>query len=143
MATDTMIAESPLHALRRKLAPPLVEMQARGETAMMPGARLDDVAFFIDPAQFAREQQQLFRDMPLVACLSADLPGPGSFRTFDDAARHDAVARVGARLMAQIGQVMPVLPVPLVRPAQNLLVGQRRQGMLVPYAPMLGQQPRQ
>jgi glycerol-3-phosphate O-acyltransferase len=36
------------------------------------------------------------------------------FRTLDDAARRDAVAQVGATLMTQIGQVVPVLPVPLV-----------------------------
>ncbi len=36
------------------------------------------------------------------------------FRTLDDDARRAAVAQVGARLMAQIGQVVPVLPVPLV-----------------------------
>ena len=77
--------DPPLRALRRELAPPLVDMQRRGETAMMPGARLDDVAFFIDEDQFARERQKFFRDMPLVACLSAELPEPGSFRTFDDA----------------------------------------------------------
>ena len=81
----TAIAIEPLRALRRSLAPALVAMQRRGETAMAKGARLDDVSFFIDPAQFEREQQKLFRDMPLVACLSSQLPGPGSFRTFDDA----------------------------------------------------------
>jgi phenylpropionate dioxygenase-like ring-hydroxylating dioxygenase large terminal subunit len=79
------VDEPPLRALRRQLAPALVAMQRRGETAMMPGARLDDVSFFIDPDQFACERQAFFRDMPLVACLSADLPEPGSFRTFDDA----------------------------------------------------------
>jgi glycerol-3-phosphate O-acyltransferase len=36
------------------------------------------------------------------------------FRMLDDEARRVAVAKVGARLMAQIGQVVPVLPVPLV-----------------------------
>ena len=36
------------------------------------------------------------------------------FRTLDDAARRDAVADVGAGLMAQIGLIVPVLPVPLV-----------------------------
>jgi carnitine monooxygenase subunit len=77
--------EPALRALRRELAPPLVDMQRRGETAVMPGARHDDVSFFIDEAQFAREQQAFFRDMPLVACLSAELPEPGSFKTFDDA----------------------------------------------------------
>lgn len=77
--------ETPLRALRRKLAPALVAMQKRGETAMMPGVRHDDIAFFVDEDQFTREQQAFFRGMPLVACLSAELPGPGSFRTFDDA----------------------------------------------------------
>lgn len=36
------------------------------------------------------------------------------FRTLPDAARRAAVAQVGARLMQEIGQVVPVLPVPLV-----------------------------
>jgi glycerol-3-phosphate O-acyltransferase len=36
------------------------------------------------------------------------------FRAFDDAARHAAVAAVGRSLMAKIGAVVPVLPVPLV-----------------------------
>lgn len=36
------------------------------------------------------------------------------FRQLDDAARHAAVAHVGALLMALIGEVVPVLPVPLV-----------------------------
>lgn len=77
--------ESPLRALRRELAPALVEMQRRGTSAMSPAARLDDVSFFTGAEQFAREQQALFRDMPLVACLSSELPEPGSFRTFDEA----------------------------------------------------------
>jgi phenylpropionate dioxygenase-like ring-hydroxylating dioxygenase large terminal subunit len=79
------IPEPPLRALRRELAPALVAMQRRGETATMPGARLDDVAFFIDEAQYAREREAFFRNMPLVACLSSELPEAGSFRTFDDA----------------------------------------------------------
>ena len=77
--------ETPLRALRRELAPALVDMQRRGATSTMPDARLDDVGFFIDPEQFAREQQRFFRSMPLVACLSSELPEPGSFRTFDEA----------------------------------------------------------
>jgi glycerol-3-phosphate O-acyltransferase len=36
------------------------------------------------------------------------------FRNLDDAARRTAVAEVGTRLMAEIGQIVPVLPVPLV-----------------------------
>jgi glycerol-3-phosphate O-acyltransferase len=36
------------------------------------------------------------------------------FRALDDAARRDAVTQVGRLLMAQIGLIVPVLPVPLV-----------------------------
>lgn len=36
------------------------------------------------------------------------------FRQLDEAARHAAVAQVGEALMARIGQIVPVLPVPLV-----------------------------
>lgn len=36
------------------------------------------------------------------------------FRTLDEGARRQAVARVGEELMAQIGRIVPVLPVPLV-----------------------------
>lgn len=77
--------EPALRTLRRELAPALVDMQRRGATATMPGARFDDVSFFTDPDQFARERQAFFRDTPLVACLSAELPEAGSYRTFDDA----------------------------------------------------------
>jgi nitrite reductase/ring-hydroxylating ferredoxin subunit len=77
--------EPPLRVLRRELAPALVDMARRNTTALTPRPRLEDVAFYLDEARFAREQQAFFRDMPLVACLSSQLPQPGSFRTFDDA----------------------------------------------------------
>lgn len=77
--------ESPLRELRRRLAPALVAMASKGQTALAAGTRLEDVAFYLDEAQFGRETQALFREMPLVACLSAELAEPGSYRTFDDA----------------------------------------------------------
>ena len=78
-------AEPPLRALRRELAPVLVDMQRRGATATMPGVRHEDVRFYLDDAQFVREQQLLFREIPRVACLSSELPEPGSFHTSVDA----------------------------------------------------------
>ncbi|MBW8755626.1 MAG: aromatic ring-hydroxylating dioxygenase subunit alpha [Sphingomonadales bacterium] len=81
----SLIGEPPLRTLRRELARDLVENQRRGETALAPGVLFEDVPFYLDAERFAREQQRLFREMPLVACLSADLPEPGSYRTFDDA----------------------------------------------------------
>jgi nitrite reductase/ring-hydroxylating ferredoxin subunit len=40
--------------------------------------------FYLDPAMFTREEQRLFREMPVVACLSMDLPDAGSYKVFDD-----------------------------------------------------------
>jgi phenylpropionate dioxygenase-like ring-hydroxylating dioxygenase large terminal subunit len=45
---------------------------------------INDAAVYVDPARHALERRKLFRETPVVACLSSDLPGPGSFRTFDD-----------------------------------------------------------
>jgi nitrite reductase/ring-hydroxylating ferredoxin subunit len=77
--------EPPLRTLRRELARDLVENERQGTTALAPGVLFEDVPFYLDPARFLAERQKFFREMPLVACLSADLPEPGSYRTFDDA----------------------------------------------------------
>jgi len=82
---DTLEADPPLRALRRELAPALVENVRAGRTALAPEVLHEDVGFYRDPSRFASEQQALFREMPLVACLSSQLPEPGSYRTFDDA----------------------------------------------------------
>jgi nitrite reductase/ring-hydroxylating ferredoxin subunit len=81
----SLASDPPLRALRRELARDLVENQRRGTTAMAPGVLFEDVPFYLDPARFPAEQQAFFRETPLVACLSADLPQPDSYRTFDDA----------------------------------------------------------
>ena len=67
------IGEPALRTLRRELAPALVENQRKGETAATPGVLFEEASFFLDPARFAIEQRRLFREMPLVACLSAEL----------------------------------------------------------------------
>jgi carnitine monooxygenase subunit len=84
-AARQALSDTPLRALRRELAPALVAMQRRGTTALAERPWFEDVAFYLDEGQFAREQQRFFREMPLMACLSSELPEPGSFRTFDDA----------------------------------------------------------
>lgn len=83
--TGVIEAEPALRTLRRELAGPLVENVRRGETARSPGVLQEDISFYLDPARFTREQAALFRAMPIFACLSSDLPEPGSFRTFDEA----------------------------------------------------------
>ena len=77
--------DPPLRALRRRLAPHVVEMARNDTTALAPGILHEDVSFYLDPDRYEREYRRLFRETPLVACLSSQLPEPGSFRTFDDA----------------------------------------------------------
>ena len=79
LAEVEILNENLLRALRRELAPGIVEMQRKGETAVAAGVLHEPVSFFHDPAGFAREHQTLFRQMPVVACLSAQVPEPGSF----------------------------------------------------------------
>ena len=75
---------SALRELRRRLAPAVVDMARRGETALANETMFEDVAYYRDSARFEAERIKLFRETPVVACLSHDLPGPGSYRTFDD-----------------------------------------------------------
>ncbi len=71
--------------LRRHLAPALVKNAAKGETAVSPEVLHEDVSFYRDRERFAPEHHAFFRQTPVVACLSAELPEPGSYRIFDDA----------------------------------------------------------
>jgi phenylpropionate dioxygenase-like ring-hydroxylating dioxygenase large terminal subunit len=76
--------EPPLKKRRRELARAAVEHSRRGTTAEAPTVMKEDVSFYTDPELFAREHQKLFRETPLVVCLSSELAEPGSYRTFDD-----------------------------------------------------------
>jgi len=55
-----------------------------GTTDLAPGVMPVDPAVYFDPDRFAQEQVRLFRETPLLVCLSSDLAEPGSFRLFDD-----------------------------------------------------------
>jgi nitrite reductase/ring-hydroxylating ferredoxin subunit len=44
---------------------------------------INDATVYTDAARHAAERQKLFCETPLIACFSADLPEPGSFRLFD------------------------------------------------------------
>lgn len=77
--------ETPLKKVRRQLARGAVEYAKKGETAVATAVLHEKIPFYLDPAAFAREERRLFREMPLVACLSKELPEPGSFKVFDDA----------------------------------------------------------
>lgn len=42
-----------------------------------------DPKIYTDPAHFERERATLFRETPILACLSLDIPGPGDMKLFD------------------------------------------------------------
>ncbi|MDX2237215.1 MAG: aromatic ring-hydroxylating dioxygenase subunit alpha [Hyphomonadaceae bacterium] len=42
------------------------------------------VSVYTDPARHALERKKLFRETPLLVCLSTDLAEPGAFRVFDE-----------------------------------------------------------
>ncbi|TAL00299.1 MAG: aromatic ring-hydroxylating dioxygenase subunit alpha [Rhodospirillaceae bacterium] len=50
-----------------------------------PNPMINAATVYTDPARHALERRKIFRETPLVACLSSDLPEPGSYRTFDEA----------------------------------------------------------
>jgi len=82
--SDASRHEQVLHNLRRDLTRTMVEMARRGATHEAPGVMDVDVSFFLDPELFAREHKKLFRETPLLACLSADIAQPGSYQIFED-----------------------------------------------------------
>lgn len=55
-----------------------------GTSDLAEGAMRNSVSVYTDPRRHAAERQKLFRETPVVACLSSDLAGPGAYRTFDE-----------------------------------------------------------
>lgn len=95
MNKETQVAESAvadasapnlaLRELRRVQFGRILAYAKDGKTDLAPDVEHTDVSFFLDPHLYEREFQKFFRETPLVACLSRDLPEPGSYRLFDDA----------------------------------------------------------
>ena len=73
-----------MRELRLKLARRIVEYAKNGTTDQAPDILQEDVSFYTDPEMYAREFRKLFRETPIVACLTKDVPEPGSYRLFDD-----------------------------------------------------------
>jgi phenylpropionate dioxygenase-like ring-hydroxylating dioxygenase large terminal subunit len=76
--------EQVLSDLRRELTAKIVAFARSGTTDLAPGVMDVDVSFFLDPQLYEKEFQKLFRETPLVACVSSDLPEPGSYLLFED-----------------------------------------------------------
>lgn len=71
--------EASHNAMRRRT---LQHMRA-GSTDLDKGPMHLDPSIYTDPGYAEREKQALFHDLPVVACLSRDLPEAGSKLTFD------------------------------------------------------------
>lgn len=70
--------------VRLNLARRLAQHVRNSTSDLADGPMRNDISVYTDPARHAAERQRLFRETPVVACLSGDLPGPGSFRLFDE-----------------------------------------------------------
>jgi nitrite reductase/ring-hydroxylating ferredoxin subunit len=53
-------------------------------TDLAPDVMRIDASAYCDKQEFAREHRRLFRELPLLVCLSQDLREPGSFRLYED-----------------------------------------------------------
>ncbi len=100
--------EETLHNLRRTLCRRIAEYARKRVTDEAPGVMDVDVSFFLDPEMFAREHQKLFRETPVVACLSTDIAEPGSAARVSSAM--NAARRAGSAAASTAG--------PSIRPAR-------------------------
>ena len=73
-----------LHDTRLSLGRRIVEHIRNGTSDLADAAMRNDVSVYTDPARHAAERQKLFRETPVVACLSNDIKEPGQYRTFDE-----------------------------------------------------------
>lgn len=73
------LREARLNTARR-----IVDHIRNGTSDLADAPMQNDVSVYTDPVRHAAERQKLFRETPLVACLSRDLPEKGSYRTFDE-----------------------------------------------------------
>lgn len=73
-----------MREVRRHLFRRVLEHAKAGTTDLARDVMHVDASTYFDPQQFEAERSRLFRETPLLVCLSCDLPEPGSFRLFED-----------------------------------------------------------
>jgi phenylpropionate dioxygenase-like ring-hydroxylating dioxygenase large terminal subunit len=73
-----------MREVRMQLFRRVLEHAKAGTTDLAQDVMHIDPSTYFDPENFARERIRLFRETPLLVCLSSDLPEPGSFRLFED-----------------------------------------------------------
>src|SRR5579859_1690362 len=104
-----------MHLIRRDLCRRAVVHAQSGTTDLAPDMMHNDIAAYVDPDQHAREFQRLFHEMPLVACLSSDLPETGSYRLFDEAGLPIVVVRGKDQVVRAFLNICPHRGARLVR----------------------------
>lgn len=67
-----------------EIADRLLQHHAAGTTGSAAEPFRLDNSVYTDPELLARERATLFTQNPMLVCFSRDLPGPGSYHTFDD-----------------------------------------------------------
>lgn len=78
------VPEASLKDVRRNLFRRILDCVMAGRTALAPQMMYLNIEAYLDADMHEVEQRKLFREMPQVACLSTDLPEPGSFRLFEE-----------------------------------------------------------
>ncbi len=73
-----------MREVRLRLFRRVLEHCEAGTTDLAPDVMRIDPATYFNQAYFERETRKLFRETPLLVCLSPDLPEPGAFRLFED-----------------------------------------------------------
>ena len=96
-----------------RIAKRLLAHIRNGTAECAPAQRLIPVSDYIDPALWEREVDLLYRNAPIVAGMSCELPGPGSFKALDLVGKpvlltRDAQGRLGAFLNVCRHRGMPV-----------------------------------
>lgn len=69
-----------LNALGERLA----GMVEDGRPDEAPGYMIVPASAYLDPALFAAEKKAIFDKLPMLACLSSDIPNPGDYRRIQD-----------------------------------------------------------
>lgn len=67
------------HERQLEILDSLFALVDEGVTAQTDRVRYNDLSVYTDPALLAQEKDVFFRNWPLVAALSADLPTPGAY----------------------------------------------------------------
>src|SRR5688572_11549537 len=86
----TMDALETLRGLQHRL---IRHIEAGRTTDLAEAPMRNPASVYSDPARYALEREKLFHRLPLVACLSGDIPEAGDACLFEGAGRPIVVVR--------------------------------------------------